>query len=52
MGPSLAAKLANVWLKSFEASQQKTGLSEYIFKSDQKGSAKTATGERFSEEGE
>ena len=37
MGASLAVKLANVWMKLFEASLQKPELSENISRSDHNG---------------
>ena len=40
MGAPLALVLANVWMKSFEASLQKPELSEKISKSDQNGNGK------------
>ena len=40
MGASLAVILANVWMKSFEASQQKPELSENFSRSDINGKCK------------
>ena len=40
MGASLAVILANVWMKSFEASLQKTELSKNTSRSDQNGRCK------------
>ena len=40
MGASLAVILANVWMKSFEASLQKPELSENFSRSDQNGKCK------------
>ena len=40
MGGSLAVILANVWMKSFEASLQKPELNEYISRSGQNGKCK------------
>ena len=40
MGASLAVILANVWMKSFEASLQKPELSENISRSDETGKCK------------
>ena len=40
MGASLAVKLANVWMISFEASRQKPELSENISRSVQNGKCK------------
>ena len=40
MGASLTVILANVWMKSFEASLQKPELNENISTSDQNGMCK------------
>ena len=40
MGASLAVILANVWMKSFEASLQKPELNENFSRSDQNGKCK------------
>ena len=50
MGDSMAVLLANVWIKSFEASLQNSELSEISM--IKMGIEKTAIGERLPEENE